>query len=129
MANVVFKGFSSIDKTRPFTELTDTALIKRDILNHFNTRKGSRVMRPTYGSSLWDYLFEPLDDLTRDAIIDDVNNVINSDPRVAIITSVIDEAEHGITISFKLRYVIFDTIDSFIIGFDRRNMSAQEITA
>lgn len=129
MANVVFKGFSSIDKTRPFTELTNTALIKRDILNHFNTRKGSRVMRPEFGSSLWDYLFEPLDDLTRDAIIDDVNNVINSDPRVAIITSSVDEYEHGITVSFKLRYVIFDTIDSFIIGFDRRNMSAQEITA
>lgn len=128
MANVVFKGFSSIDKTRPFTEMTDKALIKRDILNHFNTRKGSRVMRPEFGSSLWDYLFEPLDGLTRDAIIEDVNNVINSDPRVSIINTSVDEYEHGITISFRLKYVIFDTVDSFIIGFDRRNMSAQEIT-
>jgi phage baseplate assembly protein W len=128
MANVVFKGFSSIGKTRPFTEMTDKALIKRDILNHFNTRKGSRVMRPEWGSSLWDYLFEPLDDLTRDTIIDDVNTVINSDPRVTIISTSIDEYEHGITISFQLKYAIFETIDSFIIGFDRRNMSAQEIT-
>lgn len=128
MANVTFKGFSSIDKTQPFTELTDKALIKRDILNHFNTRKGSRVMRPTYGSSLWDYLFEPLDQLTRDAIVDDVNNVINSDPRVEILSTDLQETEHGITVSFQLRYVIFETIDSFTIGFDRRNMLAQEIT-
>lgn len=128
MANVIFKGFSSIGKTRPFTEMTDKALIKRDILNHFNTRKGSRVMRPDYGSALWDYLFEPLDGLTRDAINDDVNTVINSDPRVSIVSSSIDETEHGITVSFRLKYVIFNTIESFTIGFDRRNMSAQEIT-
>lgn len=128
MANVTFKGFSSIDKTRPFTELTDKALIKRDILNHFNTKKGSRVMRPTYGSSLWDYLFEPLDDISRDAIIDDVNNVVNSDPRVAILDTDIQEEEHGIIISFRLRYVVFQTIDEFTIIFDRRNMTAQEIT-
>lgn len=128
MANVLFKGFSSIDKTKPFTELTDKALIKRDILNHFNTRKGSRVMRPDWGSSLWDYLFEPLDDISRDAILDDVNNVIKSDPRVIILNTDIQESEHGITISFQLRYATFETIDSFVIGFDRRNMTAQEIT-
>lgn len=128
MANVLFKGFSSIDKTKPFTELTDKALIKRDILNHFNTRKGSRVMRPDYGSSLWDYLFEPLDEISRDAILDDVNTVIKSDPRVQILNTDIQEAEHGITISFQLRYTTFETIDEFTIGFDRRNMSAQEIT-
>lgn len=128
MANVIFKGFNSIGATRPFTEMTNQALIKRDILNHFNTRKGSRVMRPNFGSSLWDYIFEPLDQLTRDAIIDDVNTVINSDPRVSIISSAVDEYEHGIMVSFRLKYVIFDTIESFTIGFDRRNMSAQEIT-
>ncbi|MCK9531001.1 MAG: GPW/gp25 family protein [Gammaproteobacteria bacterium] len=128
MTSVSFKGFSSVDKTQPFTELTDKTLIKRDILNHFNTRKGSRVMRPDYGSSLWDYLFEPLDDISRDAILDDVNTVIRSDPRVQILNTDIQEEEHGITISFQLRYVSFDTIDIFTIGFDRRNMTAQEIT-
>lgn len=128
MARVIYKGFSSIDKTKPFTELTDKALIKRDILNHFNTRKGSRVMRPTWGSSLWDYIFEPLDQLTRDAILEDVDTVIASEPRVRLIKSDIQEYEHGITISFQLRYSDFETIDSFVIGFDRRNMTAQEIT-
>lgn len=127
MANVIFKGFNSIDKTRPFTEMTNQALIKRDILNHFNTRKGSRVMRPTYGCSLWDFIFEPLDGLTRDAILEDVNNVINSDSRVSIVSSSVDEYEHGIIVSFNLKYVLFDTIESFTVGFDRRNMSAQEI--
>lgn len=129
MANVSFKGYSSVDKTQPFTELTDKALIKRDILNHFNTKKGSRVMRPDYGSSLWDYLFEPLDLISKDAILDDVNTVINSDPRVRIINTDIQEMEHGIIISFQLQYVTFESIDVFIIGFDRRNMTAQEITA
>lgn len=127
MASVIFKGFSSIGKSQPFTELTDTALIKRDILNHFNTRKGSRVMRPTYGSSLWDYIFEPFDQLTKDAIYEDVNTVITSDPRVEVLRTAIQEFEHGIIVEFQLKYVMFDTIESFTIGFDRRNMTAQEI--
>lgn len=125
---IIYKGFSSIDKTRPFTELTDKELIKRDILNHFNTRKGSRVMRPTYGSALWDFIFEPFDQLTRDAIIDDATTVINSEPRVEKVSLDIQDFDHGIILSFQLKYKDLGTIDNFTIGFDRRNMQAQEIS-
>lgn len=125
---IVYKGFSSIGKTRPFTELTDEELIKRDILNHFNTRKGARVMRPTYGSALWDFIFEPFDQLTRDAIIDDATTVINSEPRVEKLSLNIQDFDHGIILAFQLKYKDLGTIDTFTIGFDRRNMQAQEIS-
>ena len=128
MASSLFKGYSSIGKSKPFTQMTDHELIKRDILNQFNTRLGERVMRPTFGSRLWDYIFEPFDQLTKDAIIDDANNVVRSDPRVQIVSTTVQEFEHGIIISFQLTYVPFNTVDSFILGFDRRNTTAQEIS-
>ena len=56
---VLFKGFSTVDKNRAPYTLTDTNLIKRDLLNHFYTKKGERVMRPNFGSIIWDMLMEP----------------------------------------------------------------------
>ena len=48
-----YKGFSSLDQTTSNSKLYDFDLIKQDIINHFNTRKGERVMNPTFGSIIW----------------------------------------------------------------------------
>jgi len=50
----LFRGFSSVEKITPTTEITDIDLVKRDLLNHFFTMKGERVMRPEFGSSIWE---------------------------------------------------------------------------
>ena len=52
-----FIGFNTIDQPKKFT-LTDFALVKRDLLNAFNIRPGELVGRPTYGTNLWDYVFD-----------------------------------------------------------------------
>jgi phage baseplate assembly protein W len=77
-----YVGFSTVDNTNTGSKLYDLALIKQDIINQFNTKKGSRVMNPIFGSSIWDLLMEPATDETRDAVLADVTNVCNSDPRV-----------------------------------------------
>jgi len=50
----IFKGFSTVNKVKAPYTLTDMALVKQDLLNEFNTRKGERVMRPNFGSIIWD---------------------------------------------------------------------------
>ena len=44
-----YKGFSTQAGNRNF-RLTDFNLIKQDILNHFNIRKGEKLMRPNFGT-------------------------------------------------------------------------------
>jgi len=77
-----YKGFSSVDDTNENTRVYDFDLVKQDIFNHFKTRKGERVMNPEFGCIIWDLLMEPLTDQSRELLVNDINRICNSDPRV-----------------------------------------------
>jgi len=117
----LFRGFSSIDKIKPDTEITDIDLVKRDLLNHFFTRRGERVMRPEFGSIIWDLLFDPFDGTTREAIIADVEAIIAQEPRVNLDRLDILEFEHGIRLNIAVFYIPFEAFGTFEVDFDRRN--------
>lgn len=78
----LYKGFSSLDDSNPSARLFDLDLIKQDILNQFNTKKGSRVMKPNFGSDIWDILMSPMTDAVRERLTKDVQTVCTADPRV-----------------------------------------------
>lgn len=80
----IFKGFNTIDKNKAPFNLTDEELIKRDLLNHFYTKRGERFMRPNFGSIIHDLIMNPLDGMTETDIREDVENIINSDSRVSL---------------------------------------------
>ena len=46
--------------------------IKADLIHLLLTRKGSRYYLPTFGTRLYEFLFEPFDGLTFDAIESDI---------------------------------------------------------
>lgn len=117
----LFRGFNSIDEIRPETELFDLELVKRDLLNHFYTIKGERLMRPNFGSIIWDLLFEPFDDTVRDEVTADVETIIALDSRVELQQLDVIEFEHGLRINVALLYVPLNAIGTFEIEFDRRN--------
>jgi phage baseplate assembly protein W len=83
MAIATYKGFSTISNNFGSSKLTDTDLIKRDLLNHFAIRKGEKlIMRGNFGTSLRDLIMDPLTEETKQLVIEEVNAVINNDPRV-----------------------------------------------
>ena len=77
-----YKGFSTISSATENFSLYDLELIKQDILNHFHVRQGERLMNPSFGTIIWDVLFEPLTDQVKNLITQNVNTIMNSDPRV-----------------------------------------------
>jgi len=118
----IFRGYSSIEITNPNNaELVDIELIKRDLLNHFHTIKGERVMRPDFGSVIWDLLFEPFDETVREAVVSDVQNIIAQETRVELNSLDVFEFEQGLRIDIEVFYVPFNVIETFEIDFDRRN--------
>jgi phage baseplate assembly protein W len=54
-----YRGLSTLGQNKKF-RLTDIELVKRDLLNHFQIRKGEKLMNPNFGSIIWNMLFEPL---------------------------------------------------------------------
>ena len=116
----IFVGYSTIETNSKQQKFADIPLIKRDLLNHFNTIPGQRVMMPTFGCSIWNLLFEPFDDAVRDAIVAECTKVINAETRVILQSITVNEFNQGIIVQMELIYQPYNVLDSFSVEFDRR---------
>lgn len=114
-----YKGFSTLDDTKTGVKLYDLDLIKQDILNQFNTRKGERVMNPEFGTVIWNLLFEPLTPPVKQQIADDINRIVTSDPRATPTKINIVDADYGFLIEITLLLTGTDASDTMKLSFDR----------
>ena len=119
----LYNGYNTVDNKDPRTRLEDVPLIRRDLINHFHIRKGEKLMRPRFGTIIWDVLFEPMTDNLRSAIIDDVNEIINYDPRIEPVNVLVDNFEHGILIEATVRYRNTNQTENLRLLFDRESNS------
>jgi len=116
----MFTGFSTYDKNHKTNKLVDMELIKRDLLNHFHTRKGERVMNPEFGSIIWDMLYEPLTSSSIDIIEEDVRRIINSDSRVEFESMHTQPESNGLSIFINLMYTPLNALGTLEVTFDRK---------
>ena len=114
---IMYKGFSSIGKYNKF-RITDFELVKRDLLNHFNIKKGEKLMNPNFGTIIWDLIHEPFTEEVKNNIVNDINTIINSDPRVSAEKVTITEYLQGIQIELDLVYVVTNELDTMTMQFD-----------
>jgi len=112
-----FIGYSTIDRRFGNFTLKDIELAKRDLLNHFYTRKGERLGEPEFGSIIQDLVFEPLDDRTVNAVEDDVRDVVANDPRWILNTLNITTGQHTIECVLNLTYKPDSTPDELYLKF------------
>ena len=124
MAIATYKGFSTVNNNFGSSKLTDTDLIKRDLLNHFAIRKGEKLMNGEFGTSLRDLIMDPLTDETKAIVIQEVNTVIENDPRVRSEGITLDEYENGLQIEMSVRYVIDNQVENLVVRFDRPDNAA-----
>lgn len=117
-----FVGFNTVDqKTGEFT-LTNTDLIKRDLLNAFQTRRGERVMRPNFGTIIFDLLLDPFDDQTKSNIFEDAQRIIELDPRVELVSIDDQELDNTYRLDIELRFLPAQNVERLFVEFDRRNI-------
>lgn len=123
---ILYRGFSTVNRTKKFRS-TDIDLVKRDLMNHFNIRKGERLMNPNFGTVIWSMLFEPLDDQTRQIIIDDVTRIVGYDPRLSLTNITIIEQDYGIQIELDLTYVPTNQVTAMSLQFDADSSSLTSV--
>lgn len=115
-----YNGFSSNESKSNF-KLYDIDLVKQDIINHFYIRKGEKLMQPDFGTVIWDLLFEPFTEEVKKFITEDVEQIINYDPRIAINSVNIDSTDMGIRIEADITYLPFNINEQMTFNFDREN--------
>jgi phage baseplate assembly protein W len=114
-----YRGISTVNpNTREF-KLFDLGLIKQDIINHFHIRLGEKLENPSFGTIIWDVLYEPLTDSLKDAIVKNVTDIINYDPRVNVIKVTVDSFEFGIQVECELVYLDYSISEQLRFEFDR----------
>ena len=125
---ILYKGFSTISGTANY-RLTDFDLVKQDLINHFNIRKGEKLMQPDFGTIIWSMLFEPLTEALRQAIIDDVKTIVNYDPRLGVNNIIVTEKDYGLQIEIELLYLQTNQADVLRVQFDKNSNSLTTATA
>lgn len=113
-----YRGFSTVANLEN-VKVYDSALVKQDLINHFNTKKGERLMNPEFGTIIWDLLYDPLTETLRQDIEDDVRTIISSDPRIKPIAVEITEKDFGILLEVTMSYAESDQTDALILTFDK----------
>ena len=119
--SIVFKGFSSRAENQNF-KLYDFECAKQDLINRLSVRKGERVENPEFGTIIYDCLFEPFTDQLKDAIVEDITDNLNADPRIATKDIRVIEAEYGIAIQATIQYVPLDITEKLQFNFDENSL-------
>jgi len=119
IAPKTYRGFSTVSKDTENFNLFDFQLIQQDLLNHFHVRQGERLMNPTFGTVIWDLLFEPLTDDIKSIITKNVDNILNYDPRISASQIIITSYESGIQIECMLTFLPYNISQSMQLRFDQ----------
>ena len=113
----IFKGFNTIDNNKAPFNLTDEDLIKRDLLNHFYTKRGERYMRPNFGSIIHDIIMNPLDGMTVSDIKEDVERIIESDSRVNLDDIRVLVEDQTVRCEVDITFNILNSSDTLYLEF------------
>jgi phage baseplate assembly protein W len=120
-ASTTYRSISTVNPESDGFKLYDLAVIKQDIINHFHIRQGEKLENPEFGTIIWDVLFDPLTENLKSAIVENVEDIINYDPRVQVDQVIVDEYESGIQIECVLIYLEYSIAETMRLQFDQDN--------
>jgi hypothetical protein len=122
----VFIGFNTQGQYKKFT-LTDSALIKRDLLNALNIRQGQIPGRPQVGTVLWDNLFDSQSNETEQSIVNELQRVAGGDPRLQISNIEIFPQQNGLLLQVEIILVPSTEAERLSIFLDQNTRTASYV--
>jgi phage baseplate assembly protein W len=114
-----YRGFSTVSPDSENFSLYDLALVKQDLLNHFHIRQGEKLSDPSFGTVIWDIIFEPLTEDVKRLVLQNVTDIINYDPRVRADTIIVTAYDTGIQIECELTYLPYNISEKLQFRFDQ----------
>lgn len=113
----MYRGFSTVGRRKKF-RLTDFELVKQDLINHFKISKGEKLMKPNFGTIIWNVIHEPLTENLKAVIVNDITNIASYDPRISIDNVIVTDYDRGIQIELQVRYLATNQTNVMNLQFD-----------
>jgi len=117
----IYRGISTVNPDATNYNLYDADLIKQDLLNHFNIRKGEKIYNANFGTIIWDTLFEPLTEQARDTVLQDVLAIFDAEPRINAKNISIIQKDYGLQVYAEIEFIKHQVIEQIIFDFDKQN--------
>lgn len=123
-----FIGYSTVNQNKKFT-LTDTDLVKQDLLNAFNIRMGQLPGVPGFGTNIHDFIFDPQDQSTTAGIYQEVQRVCAYDPRISVEDIQVFPWDNGFLLQLQITIVPANVTEMLNVLFNADTRSATYVTA
>jgi phage baseplate assembly protein W len=98
--------------------LTDEKLVIQDFLNALNIRLGEKVGQPQYGTTLWDFVFEPNTIEVQGQLETELRRVANLDPRLQVNTVKASPVQNGILVELQVAVAPFNNPQVLSVFFN-----------
>lgn len=119
-----YYGFNTIDQDKKF-RLVDTELVKRDILNSLMIKQGEKPGNPTYGTSIWNIVFEPQTEAVMRDIKQELQRTIEQDPRVKLDRINVYPEENGVLIELEVTVLPTTEQQRLVLFFDQNSQAVE----
>jgi len=113
-----YYGFNTIGQEKKF-RLEDYELVKRDILNSLLIKQGEKPGNPSYGTSIWNIIFEPMTDEVMQDIEVELRRTIEQDPRVKLERQTVYPQENGVLIELDVTVLPTTEVQRLSLFFDQ----------
>ena len=123
-----YRGFSTVNaQSQKKFRLTDLELIKQDLFNRLNTRRGERVMLPGEGCVIWELIHEPFTASLKTQIVENLRTLVNADPRLSLqsleVISLTDQS--AIVVELNVEYSLTNQVELLTVLFDELGTATQ----
>lgn len=119
-----YYGFNTINQDKKF-RLVDTELVKRDILNSLMIKQGEKPGNPTYGTSIWNIVFEPQTESVMRDIEQELTRTVEQDPRVRLNRANIYPEENGVLIELEVTIIPTTEQQRLTLFFDQNSQAVE----
>lgn len=115
-------------KTGKKFTLTDEQLVIRDFLNAFNIKQGDKVGSPGYGTTVWNYIFDPNVPEVINNVKSEIQRLVSEDPRLELGNLNVYSQEHGILIELEVFIKPFNNILNLSLYLNAQSQTAQVVS-
>jgi phage baseplate assembly protein W len=116
-------GTQSTTSSKKYS-VTDSDTVILNFLNALNIPQGSKPGKPSYGTNLWNFIFEPNDVVTSTQLQEEIYRVAKMDPRLIINNVVLYAKNNGIVASIELAVSPMNQVREISILFDQQTNTA-----
>jgi phage baseplate assembly protein W len=104
--------------------LIDEQLILQDFINALNIPQGTKPGKPSYGTTIWTFVFEPNTPDMQFQLESEIRRVATQDPRLILNSVISYPQENGILIEVEVAVSPFNNAGQLQIFFDQQSNSA-----